>query len=121
MKALILAGGIPQIELIKQLKSRGIVTVLADGSQTAVARPYADYFYHINIFDVDAVEDLAKKEKVDFILTVCADQVLLIVAEVSEKLGLPCYIDYKTAQNVSDKILMKRIFKQIGVKLKSHI
>ena len=29
MKALILAGGLPQIELIKQLKARGITTVLA--------------------------------------------------------------------------------------------
>ena len=30
MKALVLAGGFPQIALIKELKSRGIVTVLAD-------------------------------------------------------------------------------------------
>ena len=32
MKAFVIAGGVPQIELIKQLKSRGITTVLADGS-----------------------------------------------------------------------------------------
>ena len=43
MKAFVIAGGIPQIELIKQLKSRGITTVLADGSPNAVARPYADF------------------------------------------------------------------------------
>lgn len=121
MKALVVAGGVPQIELIIQLKSRGITTVLADGSANAVARPYADIFYQVNIFDVSAVKEIAKKEQVDFVITVCADQVLLVVAEVSESLGLPCYIDLKTAQNVSNKILMKRIFKEIGVPTTDYV
>ncbi|MBR4673572.1 MAG: ATP-grasp domain-containing protein [Victivallales bacterium] len=115
MKAFVIAGGVPQIELIKQLKSRGITTILADESPNAVARPYCDIFYRVNIFDIPAIKEIAEKEKVDFLLTVCADQVLLVVAEVSERLGLPCYIDFKTAQDVSDKIRMKRIFKEIGV------
>ncbi len=110
MKAFVLAGGLPQIELLKQLKHRGIATVLADGNANAIARPYADVFYQIPIFDVDAVKEVAVKEQVDFIITVCADQVLLICAQVSELLGLPCYIDYETAKNVSDKKYMKQIF-----------
>lgn len=121
MRAFVIAGGVPQIELIKQLKSRGITTILADGSPNAVARPYADIFYHVNIFDIQAIKEIAEKEKVDFLLTVCADQVLLVVAEVSEMLGLPCYIDFKTAQDVSDKIRMKRIFKKIGVPTTDYI
>lgn len=110
MKALVLAGGLPQIELINQLKDRGITTVLADGNPNAIARPYADVFYQIPIFDVEEVKNVAVQENVDFLITVCADQVLLVVAQVSEMLGLPCYIDYKTALNVSDKKYMKRIF-----------
>ncbi|MBR5231947.1 MAG: ATP-grasp domain-containing protein [Clostridia bacterium] len=110
MKALVLAGGLPQIELINQLKERNITTVLCDGNANALARPYADIFYQIAIFDVEAVKEVAVKEQVDFLITVCADQVLLIVAQVSEMLGLPCYIDYRTAQLVSDKKHMKRVF-----------
>ena len=121
MKALVIAGGIPQIELIKQLKSRGIETVLADGNPAAVARPFADIFYHVDIFDVPAVKNIAEKEKVDFVLTVCADQVLLVAAQVSEELGLPCYIDFETAQAVSDKIKMKTRFKQIGIPTTDYI
>ena len=121
MRALVVAGGIPQIELIKQLSSRGITTVLVDGNPNAVARPYADFFYHVNIFNIPAIKEIAEKEKVDFLLTVCADQVLLVVAEVSEMLGLPCYIDYKTARNVSDKIRMKRIFKKIGIPTTDYV
>lgn len=110
MKALVLAGGLAQIELLRQLKDRGITTVLADGNPNALARPYADIFHAIQIFDIEAVKALALREQVDFLITVCADQVLLVVAQVSEMLGLPCYIDYQTAVNVSDKTYMKRIF-----------
>lgn len=115
MKSLVIAGGLPQIELIKQLKARGIETLLADGSPNAVARPFADKFYHVDVFDIEAIKNIAVKEQVDFLITVCADQVLLVVAKVSEMLGLPCYIDYETCQNVSDKIRMKRFFKAKGI------
>lgn len=51
----------------------------------------------------------------DFLITVCADQVLLAVAQVSEMLGLPWYIDYEAAKNVSDKELMKKVFTANGI------
>lgn len=121
MKALVIAGGVPQIELIRQLKARGIETLLADGSPNAVARPYCDKFYHVDVFDMEAIKEIAVKEKVDFLITVCADQVLLVVAKVSEMLGLPCYIDYETCQNVSDKIRMKRIFKANGIPTTDYV
>ena len=120
MKALVVAGGVPHIERIKQLKSRGIVTVLADGNSEAVARPYADKFYRVDIFDIPAVKIIAEKEQVDFVLTVCADQVLLVVAQVSEELGLPCYIDYETAQDVSDKISMRKPYPVCASRLSSN-
>lgn len=110
MKALVLCGGIPQIALIEDLKSRGIITLLADMNENVVARPYADEFYKVSVLDVDGVTDLAREQNVDFVITVCADQVLQVVAEVSERLGLPCYIDFATAENVSKKSFMKRIF-----------
>ena len=115
MKAFVIAGGLPQIELLNQLRDRCIKTVLADGNENALAKPYADTFYQIPIFNIDAVKAVAEKEKVDFIITVCADQVLLVVAQVSEMLGLPFYINYETAQNVSDKLKMKAIFKENGI------
>lgn len=110
MKALVVAGGISQAALIQELKSRGIFTILADRNPNAVARPYADAFYPVSTLDEEGIYQLALKEKVDYVLTACADQVLLITAKVSERLGLPCYIDYHTATLVSDKKYMKDIF-----------
>lgn len=112
MKALVLAGGFPQIALIEELKSRNITVVLADYYSNPVAKKYADIFYQVSTLDVEAITDLALKEKVDFLITACTDQALLTVARVSETLGLPCYIDYQTALNVTNKAYMKDVFKK---------
>ncbi len=121
MKALVLCGGVPQTALIKELKSRGIVTVLADMNERVGARAYADIFYPVSVLDIEGVKDVAIKENVDFVITVCADQVLQVVAQVSEELGLPCYIDFKTAENVSKKSYMKDIFAQNDIPSSKHV
>lgn len=121
MKALVVAGGVPQIALIIELRERGVETILVDGSPNALARAYSDKFYNVNIFDIDQVKRVAVDENVDFIITVCADQVLLVVAQISEELGLPWYIDYKTAKDVSDKELMKRIFLENGIPTSQYV
>lgn len=121
MKALVLAGGFPQIALINELKSRNIETVLADYYEAPVAKEYADKFFQISTLDVDAIRQLAIDEKVDFLITACTDQALLTVARVSEDLGLPCYIDYQTALNVTNKQYMKKVFDAYGVPTAKHI
>ena len=121
MKALVLCGGIAQIQLIKELKSRGVYTILADMNEKAPAVEYADKFYPVSTLDIDGIRNLAKEENVDFILSVCADQMLLVAAQVSEELGLPCYIDYETAKNVSSKEYMKRIFVENGIPTSKHV
>lgn len=121
MKALVVAGGLPQITLINQLKARGVETVLVDGSPSPLAKEYADSFYQANIFDVERLIEIAKNEKVDFVITVCADQVLLVVSQIAEALGLPWYIDYATAKLVSDKELMKKIFVENSIPTSRYV
>ena len=121
MKALVLCGGIPQIALIKELKSRGIETVLADMNDKVGAIAYADKFYKVSVLDIDAVRQVAIDEKVDFLITVCADQVLEVVAKIAEELGLPWYIDAETAENVSKKSYMKNIFWKNGVPTTKYV
>ena len=115
MKAIVVPGAIPQIAMLQDLKSRGIHTILADMNPKAIARPYADEFFPVSALDVDGLVNLAKEQGADFIVTCCADQVVLAVAEASERLGLPCYIDYATAKKVSNKESMKQIMDEYGV------
>lgn len=121
MKALVLCGGKPQIALIKELKKRGIFVILADGNEKTVAVPYADKFYKVSTLDIDGIEKVAITEKVDMILSVCADQMLLVAAQLSEKLNLPCYIDYETAKSVSSKEYMKKIFVEYGIPTAKYV
>ncbi len=121
MKALVLCGGMPQSYLVKELKSRGITVLLADQHENAPAVKYADKFYPVSTLDVDGIREVANREHVDFVISVCADQMLLVAAQVCEELGLPCYIDYETAKNVSSKEYMKQIFVENDIPTARHI
>lgn len=121
MKALVLCGGIPQIALMKYLKEKKIEVVLADMNENVVGKKHCDTFYPVSVLDVKGIKEVAIKEKVDFIITVCADQVLQVVAQVSEELGLPWYIDYETAENVSNKSYMKKIFLQNNIPTSKYV
>ncbi len=66
LKALVLAGGAPQIALIEELKRRNIFTILADYNENPVARKHADLFYQVSTLDVEAITKVAQKEQVDF-------------------------------------------------------
>lgn len=121
MKALVLAGTLPQIELIKNLQARGYYVILADNSKNPLGKKYADKYYPESTLDIEAIRNIAIKENVDLIFTVCTDQALNTVAKVSEELGLPCYIDAQTGLNVTNKKYMKTVFSENGIPTAKHI
>ena len=88
-KALVLAGGLPQIELIKELQQRGYYVILADYYENPIARDYADRFYQKSTLDIEAMRTIATTEKVDMIITCCTDQALAVVSKLAEELDLP--------------------------------
>lgn len=110
MKAIVLAGGYPQISIIKELKSRNYKVILIDWNTNPIAKEYADSFYQVSTLDVSKVERIAILEQVDLITTICTDQALLTVAHVSERLGLPCYLSYDKALLLTNKDKMKAVF-----------
>ena len=109
MKIIVLAGGADQIALINELKKRGHKTILVDFFENPPAKPYADMHIVASTLDMNAVRDIAIRYKVDMICTACTDQALLTVAKVSEELGLPTYLSYQTALNVTNKTYMKKL------------
>ena len=109
MRILVLAGGADQIALINELKARGHETILVDYFENPPARPYADKHIAASTLDVERVKEIAIDQKVDLITTACTDQALLTVANVSEQLGLPCYLSYQTGLNVTNKSYMKKV------------
>lgn len=121
MKILVLAGGFDQIALIEELKSRGHYVLLADYYEHPMAEKAADAFFQVSTLDVEKIEELAVSEKVDLITTACTDQALLTVAYVSERLGLPCYLSYEAARNVTNKEYMKAKFTEYDIPTAKHV
>lgn len=114
-KALVLAGGYDQIALIKELKKRDYIVLLADYFENPPAKKTADSFAQISTLDEEKIYEFAKKERVDLVITACTDQALLTAANVSEKLGLPFYLNGNQARNVTNKFYMKQKFSEYGI------
>lgn len=109
MRVLVLAGGSDQIALIQELKIRGHKVVLLDYFENPPAKEYADKHVVASTLDVEKVKEVAIRENVELITTACTDQALLTVSNVSEQLGLPCYLSYQTGLKVTNKSYMKRV------------
>lgn len=107
MNVIVLAGGYDQIALINEFKNRGAKVILIDYLDNPPAKDFADIHYVESTLDSTIVKEIAIKEKADLITTACTDQALLTVAQVSEELGLSCYISFEQARNVTNKNYMK--------------
>lgn len=121
MKILVLAGGADQIALIKELKNRGHDVILVDYFENPPAKSYADKHFVASTLDVDRVKEIAIEEKVDMVCTACTDQALLVMANVSEQLGLPTYISYQKALNVTNKSYMKSVLSSNAIPTSKYI
>ena len=115
MKILVLAGGFDQIALIEEFKKRGHDVYLADYLDSPPARKHVLEHYRVSTLDENGIYNLARDNKFDLIATACTDQALLTVAKVSQRLGLPCYLSEVVAAEVTNKMLMKKIFEENGI------
>ena len=108
-KAMVLAGGNDQIELIKGIRKRfpAVEVILIDMNPNVRASEYASRMLVISTMDFDKVLQAAKDEGIDLILSACGDQPMRTMAYVSEQLGLPCYLTYEQSLNLTNKGLMK--------------
>lgn len=90
MKRLLLLGGsrylIPAIKAAHEL---GVYVITADYLPDNAAHKYADEYHNVSIVEKDAVYELAKRLKVDGIMSYATDPGVVVAAYVAEKLGLP--------------------------------
>ena len=82
------------VDSVKKIVKQNVIDKPFNYSLTNIDE-YVSLKFKTDVYDkISALS----REKVDFIITVCTDQALLTMAKVSEELGLPCYIDYETAE-----------------------
>jgi len=113
--AIVLGGTCPHIELVKNLQQRGYHSILVDYLPNPPAKTVADEHVQESTLDKEKVLQIAKERSASLVISTCLDQPIPIVAEVSEELGLPCYLKPKTARAVTNKLEMKRIFAEYQI------
>ena len=105
----VVAGGIMQIPMLKEIKSRGYKILLTDGNPDAPGKEYADQFVVLDTYDVFGHLNLASalQETPIAVLAVAAD-VGPTISAIADEFDLPA-VDYEVAKSVRDKAKMREI------------
>lgn len=111
-KVLVLGGGVLQVPLIKMAKQKGFHVLLADYYENPPGKKYCDGSRQISSNSVEDNYKYVLDEKIDYIMTVGADQPVYVAASVSEKLNLPFPINEEQGKMVTNKLYMKTTMKE---------
>ncbi len=111
MKLLILGGGYCQLNAIKMAKKKGYEVIISDYLKDNPGRLLCNAHEIVSTFDAAGNIEVGVKHKIDGVMTLGTDQPVYTASVVSEKLKLPSLIDSDTAKAVTNKRIMKNIFK----------
>lgn len=106
---LIFGAGINQIELIREARKLGLVSVVIDPSGCPPGKDEADFFYQVEGGDYDTTKQIALKHKVDGIVTGQMEKPLPLMAKLAKELGY-IFNTSKVIERSLDKTLMKWAF-----------
>lgn len=107
-KILILGAGNAQIDAIEYLcEIEGLEVHVCSWSASDKGAKRARIFEEINIADVEKVCEYAQKEKIDYVYSIGSDLAMPTVAEVSARLGLPCFMSPELPIICNNKHLLR--------------
>lgn len=114
MRVMVLAGSKWQIPFIKKLKEKGHYVINVNPYEDSPGFSYADEFVLADILDRERCLQIAREKNVDAILSEQCDIAVPVIAELSEKLGLPS-IGVHAAELYTDKWKMREFLKENGL------
>ena len=106
-KILILGAGNAQADAIRHCRELGHEVHACSSSANDADKRLADNFAAIDIADMDGISNYADKNKINYIYSVGSDLAMPSVSAVSEKLGLPHFVTYKTALICQNKAKLR--------------
>ena len=126
-KILLLGGSHRDIPLIKAAQELGYYVITLGDKDYYLGHDYSNKFYKINFNDLDAVREIIKKEKVDFLLPGCGEESYLNTVLLSHELKIGNFDTLETAKLLHNKwkfkefCLLNNISTPKGVFYKNNI
>lgn len=109
MKKLMLLGGLRYLlPVIREAKKLGCYVITVDNVKDNIAHKYSDEYHNVSIIDKDAILTLAKKLKIDGIMSFAVDPGVITAGYVAEEMGLPKPAPYKSVEILQNKDLFRK-------------
>ena len=113
-KILIFGAGINQLELIREAKELGIISVVIDPQPDPPGKLEADFFYEVKADDYETTKQIALKHNIDGIVTGQMEKPLRLMAKLAKELNM-IFHSPLIVERCTDKWLMKESFLLHGV------
>ena len=116
-KILMLGTSLGSIEIVQTAKDMGYHTIVTDNLNPdhSNAKKAADEYWMISTNDLDRLEKKCREEKVNAIFAGISEFNLDRVKELTDRLGLPCYIETAAWKYARDKSAFKKKCREIGI------
>ena len=114
-KILILGVGTYQVPLLLTAKKMGVTTIAASIPGNYPGFELADIVCYENTVDHEKILEIARREKIDGIITAGTDVAVITIGRVCDELGLKG-LSYEAATIATDKLKMKAAYEEYGVR-----
>lgn len=122
-KILIIGANAFFLDVVKNCKKKGIITIILDDNPNAVSKLTADIALNVDTYDKDAVLAVAMQYQVDGVFVGWSDHNLYTARYVADKMGLPFYatqeqLDYTTNKENFKALCIKNnvpVFPEISI------
>jgi len=115
MKILLLGTGNAQLDAIKYLKNNGHYVYAISYKDDEIGRNLADHFEIIDILDKKRAAEFVFKNNIEFVYSIGSDIAMPTIGYISEKLGLPCFVNEYTAELMQNKLSFRNFLKSNGL------
>jgi biotin carboxylase len=112
---LVLGTNAGQADLIRHMKSIGWRVIGCAPNKGEPGQPFCDVVEHVNIVDLDALEQVAKRHAVDLVYSISSDVAIRSVVALSERLGLPHFYDSAFIDLLDDKAALRAFLNDRGI------
>lgn len=113
-KLLLLGGSNFLLPVIQTAHELGLYVITCDYLPDNIAHQYSDEYVNESVIDKEAVLEIARRLRIDGVMSFACDPGVVTAAYVAEEMGLPFQCSYRSAMILQDKGLFRNFLMENG-------